>query len=257
MKFYTDPWLPNTRYEVNQGVYITNYTDIQAYGLQHWRCTTAHTSGNSIDYTKFTALLPTDTWFSQARNTIYSQNYFAIDAVTLVIPGLDNVINDASILRFCSGGIDLIGDAATWTAQGDFLGFSTVAEDFDIKVGRFDITLSGVSSGLANRFSKGIDFEGCRVTLEKVLLDYDTLTLIDNPGIILFDGVIFNVKIVESAVTCTITVECATLWADFERTKGRKTNNESNWLFQQGNKSDLCFSKSSTVGQVEFKWGKV
>ena len=253
MKYFLDPWQASTAFTVAQGV---DYQGTAYY------CTTAHTSTSTFDPTKFRSLAVTDNWTSRTRASYYSQNYFAVDAVYLEIPGLDNVITENSILRFCSGGIDielpetLFGNK-TYTAQGDFLGFSTVPEDFDIKVGKFDITLSGLTSGLANRFTQNIEFEGCQVVIQKVFLDYDTLKPINGEGLTIFDGVIFNAKIVESAVTCTITIECATLWADFERTKGRKTNNESNWLYQNGNTSDICFSKTATVGQVEFKWGKV
>lgn len=258
MKFYTDAWKANTAYQVNDAVYVTDF------GVQHWYCHVAHTSGSSFDPSKFYPITSEAPWRSTARDTYYSPNFFAVDAVKFHIPGLDNVVNDASALRFCTGGIDLTlsegdfqGDQpAVYTAQGDFIGFSTVAEDFDIKVGKFDITLSGVSSGLVNRFSQNIDFEGCRVQIWKVLLNYDTLLPMYDMQIPIFNGVIFNTKIVETAVTCTLTVECATLWADFERTKGRMTNNESNWLLQEGNKSDLCFSKTATVGQVTYNWGK-
>lgn len=252
MKYFLDPWTASTAFTVAQGV---------RYNNNNYYCLTAHTSTSTFDGTKFRALVTTDNWTSKIRSTIYSQNFVAVDAVYIEIPGLDNVFSYDTPLRFCSGGMDIVlpetgAGNRTYTAQGDFLGFSTVPEDFDIKVGKFDISLSGLSSGIVDRFSQGIDFEGCQVTIQKVFLDYTTLKPINGLGLTIFDGVIFNVKIVESAVTCTITIECATLWADYERTKGRKTNNESNWLYQNGNTSDTCFSKTSTVGQTEFRWGK-
>jgi hypothetical protein len=258
MKFYTDAWKPNTVYKVNDAVYIDDF------GIQHWYCHVAHTSTSSFDYSKFYPITSDAPWRSTARDTYYSKNFFAVDAIKLHIPGYDNVRSDATALRFNNGGMDLTlsegdyeGDQPwPYYGQGDFLGFSTVSEDFDIKVGKFDVTLSGAGTWLVDHFAQNIDFEGCRVQIWKVLLDYDTLQPKYDMVIPIFDGVIFNVKIVESAVTCTISVECATLWADFERTKGRKTNNESNWLYQAGNKSDLCFSKTATVGQVTYQWGK-
>jgi hypothetical protein len=45
------------------------------------------------------------------------------------------------------------------------------------------------------------------------------------------------------------------LFADFERSNGRKTNNWSNWLFQ-GVQYDKAFVKSGWVGETEIKWGR-
>jgi hypothetical protein len=53
-----------------------------------------------------------------------------------------------------------------------------------------------------------------------------------------------------------MTLECSSLFADFERTAGRKTNNWSNWLYQ-GVEYDTAMEKASFVGQIEFKWGKI
>ena len=199
------------------------------------------------------------------RDEFYRENFFAVDVVFIRLPDSTGAVTSSSVLRLCNGGIDLVlpstdGNNYTSTAQGDFIGFSNVTEEFDVKLGKFSIYLSGLTSGLVSRFtggpnSKGIDFEGVQVQIAKVFLNYDTLQPISNPCI-LFDGVVYNVSIVESDVTCSITVECSTLWADFDRTNGRMTYNNSNWLFQLGNKSDTCFSKSGTVGQQEYKWGR-
>jgi hypothetical protein len=51
-------------------------------------------------------------------------------------------------------------------------------------------------------------------------------------------------------------VDCSTLFADFERTAGRKTNSGSNWLYQ-GTTSDTAFEKSGFVGNTEFLWGRL
>jgi hypothetical protein len=107
-----------------------------------------------------------------------------------------------------------------------------------------------------DKFTKS-HFEGRRVVIAKAFLDFSPMTLdiIDVP-IIIFDGIIYNVSITESAVTCSISIECSTLWADFERTTGRKTNNGSNWLYQ-GRNEDRCFEKAGFVGQTEFLWGRL
>jgi hypothetical protein len=260
MKFYFDPWQAGDTFEVNQMV---------TYNGSAYKCNTAHTATSTFDATKFTIFTggSLGTWTSRLRSAFYNPNIIAVDCVRIQIPDTDGVYRDSAFLRYCTGGINMTLDETvngtpttrTYTAQGDFMGFTTITEEFDVKVGRFEIQLSGLSTGIVQRFTgetrAGIDFEGCRVEIWRLFLDYETMELINNQRYPMFDGVIYNSKIVESAVSCTITIECATLWADFERKKGRRSNNESNWLFQ-GNKLDYTFCKTATAGQVEFKWGR-
>lgn len=196
---------------------------------------------------------------TEIRNEFYRENFFAVDIVYLQLPDSSGAVTEDSVLRLCNGGIDvkvpdLSNTLRTYTAQGDFIGFSTITEEFDVKVGKFQIHLSGLTSGMVDRFIDK-DFEGKQVQIAKCFLDYQTLQIINNPYVI-FDGIIYNVSVTENAVTCNITVECSTLWADFDRKNGRMTNNESNWFYQKGVNTDKCFSKAGTVGQVEYKWGR-
>ena len=252
MKIFATVWATGLSFIVTQSV---NYNNVA------YRCITAHTAGASFDATKFTLLNPvTDDYFHPVRDSFYRENFFAVDVVYIGLPDETGTITESSVLRLCNGGINVVvPDASnvnrTYTAQGDFIGFSTITEEFDVKVGKFTISLSGLSSGMVDRFL-GKDFEGAQVQVGKAFLDYDTLQPIENKVYIMFDGIVYNVSITESAVTCTISVDCSTLWADFDRKNGRMTNNNSNWVFQLGNKSDTCFSKASTVGTQEFKWGR-
>lgn len=196
---------------------------------------------------------------TEIRDEFYRENYFAVDIVYLGIPDATGAITESSVLRLCNGGIDIKtpdpgGTIRTYTAQGDFIGFSTITEEFDVKVGKFSIYLSGLTSGMVNKFIDK-DFEGKQVQIAKCFLDYQTLQIVNNPYIV-FDGIIYNISVSENAVTCNITVECSTLWADFDRKNGRMTNNESNWFYQRGVSTDKSFSKAGTVGQIEYKWGR-
>lgn len=193
------------------------------------------------------------TFPSTTKDEFYRDRFIAIDLVELYLP--------TGTLYLNSGGFDITWSGNTYTAQGDFMGFSTVAEDFDVKVGKFSIYLSGVGTAAdatvnVRRFLD-TDFEGRRVVIRKAFLDFDPMTLdiIDSP-IIIFDGQIYNVSIVEGRSSASITVDCSTLFADFERTAGRKTNNGSNWLYQ-GATADTAFEKSGFVGQTEFLWGRL
>jgi hypothetical protein len=186
------------------------------------------------------------------RGEFYRQNFIAVDLVELhlTVP-----------LYLASGGINLAYDSTTaptagsntYTAQGDFMGFSGLSEDFDVRVGKFTVYLSGVGNSYVNKFIDQ-DFEGRRVVVYKAFLNLNTLAIVDTP-IMMFDGIIYNAAITEKSNSCQINVECSSLFADFERTNGRKTNNSSNW-FYQGVKYDTSMEKSGIVGQSEFLWGR-
>jgi hypothetical protein len=198
------------------------------------------------------------TFSNDLKDEFYRTSTIAVDLVTIALPDETGTVTESSTLRLCNGGfnvkINIGGTDYTYKAQGDFMGFSTISEEFDVKLGKFSIYLSGLASGMVDRFLSR-DFEGQAVKIRKVFLNRNTLAIVDQP-IVIFEGVIFNVSIVESAVTCSITVDCSTLWADFDRKAGRMTDNHSNWAFQRST-VDKCFSKSGIVGQSDMKWGQV
>lgn len=195
------------------------------------------------------------------REEFYRQNFIAVDLVELHL---------SPPLYLASGGIDISHDSATaptagtntYNAQGNFITFSGMSEDFDVRVGKFNITLSGVGNNYVTKFvdtsstpTNKTDYEGARVVVYKAFLNYNTLAIQGTP-LMIFDGVIFNVSVSETASSCVINLECASLFSDFERTSGRKTNNNSNWLFQ-GSTYDTSMEQSGYVGQSEYKWGRL
>jgi len=204
---------------------------------------------------------------SELTDQFTSSNFICVDLVEIHLKTFDKVNNP---LHLTSAGFDIRHDSPTsptagvntYSAQGDYMGFSGVSEDFDIKVGKFSIYLGALSNNYVQNFiyqnpitGQREETEGSRVIIYKAFLDRaNNLNIIDEP-ILVFDGIIFNVSISESAVTSQITIDCATLFSDFERTAGRKTNNGSNWLFQ-GSNFDTSLEKSGIVGNSEYKWGK-
>lgn len=202
--------------------------------------------------------------YTANRDEYYRDHTISVDCVELHLK--DNLgANQA--LYLCSGGFDVSFDSATaptagtntYSAQGNFIGFSGMSEDMEVKVGKFTITLSGIGNDYISKFIN-YEVEGKRVVIYKAFLGFgntgtDPLSLVAAP-ILMYDGTIYNFSVNETAKTCQISVDCSSLFADFERSNGRKTNNWSNWLFQGAN-TDKCFDKAGWVGQTEFKWGRV
>lgn len=197
------------------------------------------------------------------RNEYYRQNTIAIDCVELHLKDRNGQNNPVYL---CSGGANLTFDSPTaptagsniYQAQGQFIGFSPLSEDFDVRVGKFSIYLSGIGTDYIERMIES-EVEGKRVCIYKAFLNFGStgtspLSIVSQP-ILMFDGLIYNFAVTESSVSCQVTVDCSSLFADFERINGRRTNNWSNWLFQ-GTKGDTAFEKAGFVGQTEFKWGR-
>jgi len=188
----------------------------------------------------------------------------------LHLPNVSGV-NDAVYL--CAGGFNIPWDSPTapdvgtneYVAQGEFMGFSEVSRDFDVRVGKFTIYLSGVGTDFAGKFAgvsgnQKINYEGRRVCIYKAFLDFEVvngiqqLVIVPDP-LLMFDGIIYNVGIAEGPKSCQINIECSTLFADFERTAGRRTNNGSNHLYQ-GSTYDTSFEKAGYVASTDIRWGK-
>ena len=197
------------------------------------------------------------------RDEYYRDHTISVDLVEL---HLKDTLGANQALYLCSGGFDVSFDSTTaptagtntYEAQGNFIGFSGMSEDMEVKVGKFTITLSAIGNDYINKFIN-YEVEGKRVCIYKAFLGFgntgtDPLALVAAP-ILMYDGTIYNFSVNETAKTCQISVDCSSLFADFERSNGRKTNNWSNWLFQ-GATSDKCFDKAGWVGQTEFKWGR-
>jgi len=194
------------------------------------------------------------------RDEYYRDHNFAVDLIEVHL--------DDGALYLSSGAIDIDYDSDTapdagtntYSAQGEFMGHTPINEDFDVKVGKFSVNLSGLPSGYISKFVNA-ECEGKRVVVYKAFLDLNTLEIIgtDSAGgtavIMMFDGEIYNVTIQETAETCTISIDVSSHFADFERTAGRRTNNWSNWLFQ-GSQYDTCMEKAGFVGNSEFLWGR-
>jgi hypothetical protein len=240
VQFFTQPWEQNTAYAIGTGV---KYNDTDYY------CTTAHTSTTSFDSSKFRLLAQTDEYTSYLRDEVYRQNVFSVDLIEFDLPDGSKYL--------CSGPYDIQTDTLTstgqtFTANGEFIQFGGVTEDFDVKVGKLTVNISGISL-LAESFSDP-RVTAQRATLYRCYLDLNTGAVVGYP-IMLFNGQINNVTITESERSVTLSVDVASLFADFERTNGRKTNNDSNWRMQRF-EFDTGFEKSGILKNSDILWGR-
>ena len=197
-----------------------------------------------------------------ARNAFYSDSFFSVDLVELHIYEYPSGVQTAAPLYLCTGGYDIEWDSTTaptagvitYSSQGEFLGFNGVEENIEVKVGKFNIIVSALDSTTKLRFLNNYT-QGSRVVVWKAFLSKTTGAILDTP-LMVFDGQIYNFTAIDGPRTATINIDCSSIFADFERTAGRKTNNESNWLYQ-GIKYDTSLEKAGIVANTEYKWGRL
>jgi hypothetical protein len=197
------------------------------------------------------------TYHNDIRNEYYRDAFIAVDLLEIHLID-DN--GDALTKYYTNGGMNIIatstltGQEVSYEAQGDFLGFTSMTENLETSVGKFTIQLSGLNletiSDVAN-----YNAEGRKVVVRKAFLGPTDFQLVQQP-ITVYEGYIFNFAITETQSTVNLNISCASLFSDFERTAGRKTNNWSNWLLQ-GFQYDKCMDKAGYVGQSEFLWGRL
>lgn len=195
-------------------------------------------------------------YHNDIRNEYYRDAFIAVDLLEI------QLYTDAGVAApkyYTNSGMNinapstLTGNTVVYTAQGDFLGFTTMSESLETSVGKFNISLTGLNTQLLSDIVV-YSTEGKRVLIKKAFLNPSTMQLIQAP-ITIYEGYIYNYAVTEGARSCALTLSCSSLFSDFERTAGRKTNNWSNWLFQ-GVQYDRAMDKAGFVGQTEFLWGR-
>jgi hypothetical protein len=142
-----------------------------------------------------------------------------------------------------SGGVQL------YTAQGELLSFDSLREQNEIKTGQINIGLSGTSSTFTNIFLNN-DYVDTRVVIYRAFLN-SSLQLIDSP-VMLFDGEIQSFGINETGATSTLVVTCASVFYEFEKINGRRTNDTSQKNVFAGDNG----MQFSSITAEDILWGK-
>ena len=141
------------------------------------------------------------------------------------------------------------GSLGSYASNGKLLSFDLVQETGEAKVNQINISLSGTSNTFTDLFLNN-PYVDKRVVIYRVFLD-DQLQIIDNP-VMMFDGEIQTFSINETGETSTIIVSSASVFYEFEKTNGRRTNETSQKGFFP---SDNGFNFSGlTINDI--LWGK-
>ncbi len=143
----------------------------------------------------------------------------------------------------------LTSTGKTFAANGDMLSFDTVQETIEARVNQVNIVLSSASNTITNLFFNN-DYIDRRVVIYRVFYDQQ-FNIIDVP-VMLFDGEIQGYQVNETGTTSTLSVTTASVFYDFDRIHGRRTNSTSQQTYFP---ADRGFDQAAVVTD-KIKWGK-
>jgi hypothetical protein len=179
-----------------------------------------------------------------------------IDVATAAVLGDDSIrmahfltFEFSSTLRFTDYGHSITYDSNTYAAVNGFIDLSDPSESEDLRVNSLTVQMSGVEQSFISIFLTAL-WVNRRALLQVAFLDAND-AVIGEP-VTLFDGLISNFSISETADTSVVDIVVASHWANFERKAGRLTNNNSQQYLFPG---DLGMQFSASV-VADIKWGK-
>lgn len=160
------------------------------------------------------------------------------------------VVLDSSTVYMTDAYTTLSWDGQTWVALGHFLSFSDIEESSGIEVSNCTIGLTGVDQTYISLFLSN-DFIDREVSIWKGFLDA-SMAVISSP-VLIFNGRINKPGVTEDpdTGTCTLAVEAASHWVDFQRIPGRHTNHTEQQIWYPGDKG-FEFASDRTK---QLKWG--
>ncbi len=159
---------------------------------------------------------------------------------------------DDGTIRMTDAWISVQWNANSYTANGQFLGFSGLSESSDMSIPNVTVQVSAVDQvWISIALSK--PYIDRRIAIYKAFLDYRQ-AVISNP-LLIFDGRIDAMEISDDPTggTCTIAVTASSQWVDFQRTPGRHTNDQEEQIWFPG---DRGFQFVTNINQ-QIKWGAV
>jgi len=141
------------------------------------------------------------------------------------------------------------GSSGSYASNGKLLSFDLVQETGEAKVNQINISLSGTSNTFTDLFLNNA-YVDKRVVIYRVFLN-DQLGIIDNP-VMMFDGEIQSFTVNETGETSTVIVTSASVFYEFEKNNGRRTNETS----QKGFFPSDNGMKFSALTLDNILWGK-
>jgi hypothetical protein len=143
---------------------------------------------------------------------------------------------------------NLTYDGNTYTASSLFLGSSEVQETADVAVNTLTLKFSGADTTIISLLLNN-NYMNKPAQVYRGFLN-DSQALIADP-FLLFDGRISSFSLEENVTTSSVNIIVTSHWADFEKTSGRRTSENSQKLYFPNDKGMEFASKTAQ----KIKWG--
>jgi hypothetical protein len=143
---------------------------------------------------------------------------------------------------------NLTFDGNTYTASSLFLGSSEVQENADVAVNTLSLKFSGADTTIISLLLNN-NYMNKPAKVYRGFLN-DSQALIADP-FLLFDGRISSFTLEEDTTSSSVNIIVASHWADFEKTSGRRTTENSQKIYFPNDKGMEFASKTAQ----RIKWG--
>jgi hypothetical protein len=152
-------------------------------------------------------------------------------------------------VKLTDWGRNIAALSTTFLSSAHLVGIGDSSESTDIRVNSIDLVLSGVEQTFIALFLTN-NYMDVRSRIWKAVLDSSD-AIVGDPFLV-FDGRISSYSISDDSGTSEISIEMSSHWKDFELSKGRRTNRNSQQYYFPTDKG-LDFSG---VIVKNLKWGK-
>ena len=153
-----------------------------------------------------------------------------------------------SNLHYTNHSADLSYNSNTYTSNGLLMDFSNVTKDQNMKVGSYTLTLSNVSTTIANAYMT-TSFRGYESNIYLAIIENG---IIVGTPIILFKGTVDTWAVNETNSTSTLQIKLTSHWASYNQKSGNYTNDT---IHQQTHANDTFF-KYAHSDKENIGWGK-
>ncbi len=157
-------------------------------------------------------------------------------------------------VRNCSLSRDVVFQGNTFTGNGHFVSFEALEETAQLQVKRVKVTLSGIDQTWVSLvLAEAIRIVGREIRIWLGAISESTGTLIQDP-FLLFAGEMDRPVISDEpgpGGSTFVTVEATNFLADWDRPRGRRTNNQDSQLHFPGDRS---FEFIDQIDKQQ-KWG--
>jgi hypothetical protein len=144
---------------------------------------------------------------------------------------------------------DITHDGQVYDSSSSLLAIASPKESHDLRVNSINLELSGVNQTFISLFLTG-NWINRKVIIRQAVIGSDG-QIIGDPFVV-FDGQMTQFEVDEDNKSSRVIVSIASHWADFEKTNGRFTNDNSQQFIFPGDRG-MEYAANSIR---DIKWGR-